>query len=260
VIHYHGLPMHPDQIAAQVMQGGHAMVTFADPHQLGIAAEVCKTFVVDNGAFSAWRSGKPIQDWSPFLEFALDAVRHPSCDWVVIPDVIDGTEAENDDLVGWFTGRWAVYRPDTRSTTCPVWHLHESFTRLSRLAANFSRVAIGSSGQYARPGTTEWWGRVCQALRSIRMREGGFPCRFHGLRMLDPKIFTRLPLSSADSTAVARNIQLDSKWRGSYQPPTKVARGMILRQRIEAHGSAADVPEWVIGNQGELFKEATTNG
>jgi hypothetical protein len=36
--------------------------------------------------------------------------------------------------------------------------------------------------------------------------------RLHGLRMLNPELFSQLPLSSADSTNVARNVQLDRKW------------------------------------------------
>jgi hypothetical protein len=66
----------------------------------------------------------------------------------------------------------------------------------------------------------------------------GRPCtKIHGLRMLDPKIFSKFPFASADSTNIGRNIGLDSHWKGTYTPPTKEARAMIIRERIESNQS-----------------------
>ena len=58
VIHYHGLPMTPIPDMVKAMRGRHAMVSFEDPRQIEEAAEVCQFIALDNGAFSAWRSGK----------------------------------------------------------------------------------------------------------------------------------------------------------------------------------------------------------
>jgi hypothetical protein len=63
--------------------------------------------------------------------------------------------------------------------------------------------------------------------------------RLHGLRQMDPTIFSHIPYASVDSTMVARNIGIDSAWRGPYQPPSKEVRALVLRQRIELHASAA---------------------
>lgn len=52
--------------------------------------------------------------------------------------------------------------------------------------------------------------------------------------MLNPKVFSKLPLSSADSTNIGRNIGIDNKWKGTYLPPTKEARARLMRQRIES--------------------------
>lgn len=252
MIHYHGLPIHPDQACAAILQAGHAMVSFAHPEQLGLAAEVCQTFVLDNGAFSAWKSGQSVGDWTPYLEWALDAFAHPGCDWITIPDVIDGNESDNDNLAKWFISHWRVYRKDELSACVPVWHMHESFERLQRLAAMFHRVAIGSSGDYSEIGTIDWWHRITAAIQSIS--ENGRPhVKLHGMRMLDVRIFTRLPLSSADSTNIARNVGIDKRWTGSYQPPTKAGRGQILRQRIEASNSAPVVVDFSPVKQKELF-------
>jgi hypothetical protein len=61
--------------------------------------------------------------------------------------------------------------------------------------------------------------------------------------MLNPEIFTKLPLSSADSTNVARSIGMDNDWRGQYSPRSKETRTTILVERIEGHNSAPSLAE-----------------
>ncbi len=82
--------------------------------------------------------------------------------------------------------------------------------------------------------------RLCVLKDVIRhiLDEYGQPItKLHGLRMLNQQIFTKLPLSSADSTNVARNIGLDSNWKGTYQPHSKETRTSVLVERIEAYNS-----------------------
>jgi hypothetical protein len=72
--------------------------------------------------------------------------------------------------------------------------------------------------------------------------------------MLNPEIFKQFPFASADSTNIGRNIGIDKSWKGNYMPPTKEARAMVMRSRIEACNSPATwsftVPE---NNQGTLL-------
>ena len=226
MIHYHGLPITPDTAAEAAIRAGHAFVSFAHPRQLGLAVAACQSFAIDNGAFSAWRTGHPVTDWAPYYDFCREAKRQPSCDFAVIPDVIDGTEDENDNLAADF--------PFPRWFGAPVWHLHESLTRLERLASRWPRVCLGSSGEFAQIGTGAWWQRMNQAMRVVCNDDGQPVCRLHGLRMLDPRIFSRFPFASADSTNIGRNVGLDSAWRQSYAPPTKESRAALMRARIES--------------------------
>jgi hypothetical protein len=249
VIHYHGLPITPETAAAHAIGGGHAFVSFAHSGQLAIAAHACQSFAVDNGAFSAWKQGAPVQDWRPFYAWAAEAKLIPACDFAVIPDVIDGDEAANDALLAeWPLPRWFG---------APVWHMHESLARLERLAAAFPRVCIGSSGEFASIGTAAWWGQMARAMRVVCDDDGRPLCKLHGLRMLNPDIFTRLPFASADSTNIGRNIGIDQAWRGTYSPPTKEARALVMRQRIESHNSPThwrfNVPEFQPEDQGSLL-------
>lgn len=244
MIHYHGLPITPATAAEVALRAGHAFVSFAHPGQMGLAVAACQSFALDNGAFSAWRKGTPITDWSGYYAFCESAKRQPACDFAVIPDVIDGSEGENDDLAAdWPFPRWFG---------APVWHLHESLERLKRLADRFPRVCLGSSGDYAQIGTERWWRRMHHAMRTICDDAGHPVCKLHGLRMLNPQVFSRFPFSSADSTNIGQNIGIDSAWRGTYQPPTKESRVQLMRARIESINAPASYdfahsqPEFVL--------------
>ena len=226
MIHYHGLPITPATAAEVAIRAGHAFVSFAHPGQLGLAVAGCQSFACDNGAFSAWRKGEPVTDWSAFYVWAEACRRQPSCDFVVIPDVIDGSEADNDALL--------ADCPLPRWFGAPVWHLHESLSRLERLSSDYPRVCLGSSGDYATIGSRAWWQRMNEAMRVVCDDAGQPRCRLHGLRMLDPRIFSRFPFASADSVNIGRNIGIDQAWRGPYQPPTKESRVQLMRSRIES--------------------------
>jgi hypothetical protein len=57
MIHYHGTPITPEHVAARILSGRHAFISFTYPEQLPLASTICQSFALDNGAFSAWRSG-----------------------------------------------------------------------------------------------------------------------------------------------------------------------------------------------------------
>lgn len=230
MIHYHGLPMTPSLAVLRAMHGHHAMVSFERPDQIAEATEVCQTIALDNGAFSAWRSGKP-HDFEAYQNWVGDWLRHPAVDWCVIPDVIDGTEQQNDELLA----AWA----HPAALSVPVYHLHESMERLTRLVdGTYPRLALGSSGRFANPGSTSWWERIAEVMRVVCDSDGRPRVKLHGLRMLNPAIFSHVPLASADSCNVARNIGIDSKWTGTYTPNSKITRAIVMIDRIEAHASA----------------------
>lgn len=249
MIHYHGLPITPETAAVRAVTAGHGFISFAEPRNLALAADVCQSFAIDNGAFTAWKKGQPVQDWKPFYEWAAMCKRIPSCDFAVVPDVIDGDEWQNDELVDeWPLPRWFG---------APVWHMHESLGRLERLASGWPRICIGSSGEFATIGTAAWWGQMARAMRVLCNDDGEPLCKLHGLRMLNPGVFTRIPFSSADSTNIGRNIGIDQAWKGSYSPATKESRADVMRARIESHNSPARwgfiVPNIEIAEQGSLL-------
>lgn len=234
MIHYHGTPIGGSrQDAARFLMGRHALVPFTYQADTGIVSDVCQSFVFDNGAFTVWKQGGEL-DIAGYTAWVRDWCKHPGFEWALIPDVIEGDEADNDaHIEAWRDTGLALYG-------VPVWHLHESLDRLAALCDEWPTVAFGSSGQWATPGTQGWWNRMSEAMDAICDEHGRPAAKLHGLRMLDPAIFSHLPLASADSTNAAVNCGSLSRF-GSYTPPTAAQRAAVIAERIEAHNSA---PTW----------------
>lgn len=225
---YHGTPIGgPRQDAARFLSGRCALVPFPRRDDMGAVAEFAQSFVFDNGAFTVWKQGGEL-DVPGYVAWCDEYHRHPGFDWALIPDVIDGDEAQNDALVN----QWPRHIRGV-----PVWHMHESIARLRRLCDEWPTVALGSSGQWATPGTSSWWGRMSEAMNDVCDTDGRPAARLHGLRMLDPTIFTKLPLTSADSTNAAVNNGALDRF-GMYVPATASQRAAVIADRVEMHNAA----------------------
>lgn len=237
MIHYHGTPISKGTVAYLALAKGHALISFAAQQQSHIVTEVCQSFILDNGAFSAWKSGNPIEDWTPYYEWVLEMSKFPNFDWAIIPDVIDGDEYENDALL--------EECPLPRHLSSPVWHLHESIDRLIRLSKEYPIVCLGSSGEYSAVGTKVWKVRMAEVFDTICDEAGFPPCKLHGLRMLNPKLFTLMPLHSADSVTVGRNVNIDKVWgSGRKQPRNRDVRAILMRDQIEGFNGASQWRGW----------------
>ena len=242
--HFHGTPLGGSrQDVARFLIGRHALVPFLRQDDLGPVAEFCQSFILDNSAFTAWKAGSVI-DMSGYAAWVAQWAQHPGFEWALIPDVIDGTEAQNDALL-------SAWPPGLRRHGVPVWHLHESLGRLHALCTDWPTVALGSSGQWRIPGTAAWWDRMSGAMAHVCDEQGRPAAHLHGLRMLDPAIFTRLPLASADSTNAGRNSGNLYRF-GQYLPPSTWQRTAVIADRIEACNSCAVWARHPL--QQELFK------
>lgn len=234
MIHYHGTPLSGDRLTqVRALHGRHAMVSFATPDPLPVVADVCQSFCLDNGAFSAWKRGHS-PDWQAYADWVSEWMTHPGFDFCVIPDVIDGDHTDNLKLLA----KWQQMSRRMLTHSAPVWHMHEPLEVLREYCAGFYRVCIGSSGEYATVGSPAWWRRIAEAMPMVCDESGRPRCKLHGLRMLDPDIYRHLPLASADSTNAGRNAGIDGRWKGRYAPATKETRALILMERIERGQSA----------------------
>ncbi|MGL6554453.1 hypothetical protein ACSZNL_13995 [Aeromonas jandaei] len=232
MIHYHGGPITPDTCAIRAWSGRHAFISSANPGQLSLASEITQSFALDNGAFTFWKTGREI-DWDGYYKFVEKWMHHPRFDFAIIPDVIDGGEKGNDELLA----AW----PHGKVVGVPVWHMNESDERFIRLCRHYNRVAIGSCGEYDVKHPSKCVAKLKDVIRHV-VNEHGYPlAKLHMLRGLNKAVFKHLPFSSADSTNVARNIGLDAAWKGTYQPQSKETRTSILVERIESNVSASSL-------------------
>lgn len=192
-IHYHGGPHTPQKVLLESLTGAHFCVSHFSPHQVALCHQVGQSVMLDNGAFSAWRSGKPVKNWQPYYDWCDRWLDYPTT-WAVIPDVIEGDEEENSRLCR----AWPH-----RDRGAGVWHLHESFNRLIGLLDTFPRVCMGSSAQYATIMSPDWQRRMDTAWEEIDKRFKRTP-NVHMLRGLR-LVRERWPFASVDSTDIARN-------------------------------------------------------
>lgn len=190
-IHYHGTPITPRAVLEH-LAGRNFCVSFFRPDDVEWCHRFGQSVMLDNGAFSVWRSGKSV-DWLDFYGWAEQWLAYPTT-WAVIPDVIMGDAAANDALIGqWPHGQRGA----------PVWHMHEPIDRLKALCDGWERVCIGSSAEYQVVGADNWHHRMTEAMNAI-CQTGRVPTWLHMLRGMNAARWG-YPFASVDSTDIARN-------------------------------------------------------
>ena len=200
--HYHGTPIGGTRASAdEFSEQRLLLIPWKRPEDLPRALHISRGFMLDNSAFSFWTTGET-PDWMDYIKWCRTLVNNPRFDFAIVPDVIDGTEKDNDDLIKLWDKK--AYWP-IKIIGCPVWHLHESLDRLAKLVRRWDRVAIGSSGQWATPGVGAWWDRMYDAFDAICDEDGNPQAKIHGLRMLRGDIVSRFPFASCDSTNATQN-------------------------------------------------------
>lgn len=255
VCHYHGTPVWGDAgtVHRIAVDGAGAFVSYVRPDQLAASLDYAGSVAIDNGAFSAWKRGLVI-NWQDFYQWLTPHYHHPKVAFFVIPDVVEGGERDNDDLISKLPLCF-------RDKAAPVWHLHETLERLVELCREWPRVCFGSSGAFATIRTHQWRRRMQDAFEVIYCRHN-FKTKIHGLRMLDGRVLGNYPLATADSTNIACNVP---KFNTKYPELTRAIReaeyvrnltekelnNVILRNRCAILKNAVEsvrppsISEWV---------------
>lgn len=194
-IHYHGTPITP---RAQLMNmaGAHFCVSFWSPQDAKVCMQIGQSVLWDNGAFSAYTKGAPM-DEAGLFEWLEERLHHPHR--AVVLDRIGGDVDEQRAM----TARW----PFPRDLSWPVWHLDKPLDYLEELADAWPGLCLGSAGAYWDVGGEPWQRRMDEAFTRLGRRR--YMPWVHGLRMLG-QVERRWPLASADSTNVAQNHARDT--------------------------------------------------
>jgi hypothetical protein len=221
VIHYHGTPITP-RTALLELAGRSFCVRYGEHRDVEVCHEIGEGVMLDNGAYPAWSQGKPT-DWPGFVAWAKPWLEYRTT-WAVIPDVIGGSEEENDALIAWLFN----FDREVFSRSAPVWHMHESIDRLKRLCAGYERVCVGSSGLFRDPKGDLWRRRMEEAMNAV-CGNGPAPTWLHMLRAMEQAAGGPYPFASADSTNVARNHAGNNAGR-ARKSPGRLAAEVDARQ------------------------------
>ena len=248
MLKYHGTPITPKAVFMEAMKGRNCLIPFTQKQDLKKAFGICDKILIDNGAYTIWRQGISI-DWNDYYDW-IDGI-YGEINYFFIPDVIDGTEEENDLLISNYLKR---YSDDKKGI--PVWHIDESLHRLQTLMDSFDYIAFGSSGKYRQLGTEQWHKRMNDAM-AIICNKGGIPkVKIHMLRCLNPKIFTQYPFYSGDSTNLAQNHSIYNSIQGNKIKNIKPSNDgwKIVIRNIEECNSPLVYKFRTSYNQGSLFE------
>lgn len=190
-IHYHGTPITP-VAALYELAGRHFCVSHANPQDVARCHAIGQSVMLDNGAYSRWKSGKAT-NWKAFYDWTEKWLSYPET-WAVIPDEIDaGSQAQDALIREWPFGHRGA----------PVWHMDEPPSRLLRLTDEWPRVCIGSTDEYAVVLSDAWCRRMDEVFNELSLRHRFLP-RLHMLRGMQLSDY-RWPFASVDSTDIARN-------------------------------------------------------
>lgn len=205
MLHFHGTPITPNATLL-TLAGNCFCVSHMRPDQVEVCHQIGQSVMLDNGAFSKWKSGK-VTDWDAYYAWADRWLDYPTT-WAVIPDVIDAGTQEQDYLIReWPHGERGA----------PVWHMDEPIDRALRLLDEWPRVCFGSTAEYAEILSVAWIGRMDRVWNEIAKRHQRTPT-VHMLRGM--QLSTReWPFASVDSTDVAQN----------HNRPQNTARAMADR-------------------------------
>jgi hypothetical protein len=220
VLHYHGTPINPVAKLYE-LAGRNFCVSHYDPRQVARCHEIGQSVMLDNSAYSKWKSGLPT-DWPAFYAWCEQWLAYPTT-WAVIPDVIDGGSQVQDALLReWPFGHRGA----------PVWHMDEPLDRLLRLADEWPKLCVGSTAEYAAVLSDHWRRRMDEMWNAISRRHRFLPW-LHMLRGMQLSGM-HYPFASLDSTDVAQN----------HNRPHNSPRSMATRwDAMQCPGRWVPVPE-----------------
>ena len=207
---YHGTPITPNRVL-QHLGARDYCVSYYRPDQVEWVNANARSWFADNGIFSAWQKGVEFSDayWQAYYDFCRRWCLDGRCSWAVIPDPI-GTGTQELD---YFIREWPS---DLRDHGVPVYHLDEPIHRAVALLERFGRLCVGATGEYRVILSPAFCERMDELFNTIHTGFGFIPPIhfFRGLQLLKPE--HDWPITSADSTDVARNHNLLKRLNDNY--------------------------------------------
>jgi hypothetical protein len=263
----YGLPLNP-MPALEQLKGSSFCVSYGTRAKLGKQLDQAISLVgkdqillVDNGAFSAWEAGVNTMSDDTYLEgfaeWANDILDRSDQAVAVLPDVIDGDEQQNWQLILETMGMF----PNDR--VMPVWHMHESISYLIHLVESFSYVGIGSSAQYRNFKKPNWTARINEAFAAIAQWEketGEVRPRIHMLRAQSKHHLFDFDSSDSVNVAMNHNRQRVKKGETITAFAARINNAIQASAGPEAPHQIAQPLDWHVQSYNEDLARATAPG
>ena len=247
----HGTPLTPIRLLDD-LAGSSFCVSYARPDQLERCIDLVgegEILILDNGAFSHWRSGKGAIDRHAFWDWANAIQARCPQAVAVIPDVIEGSEHENLLELSWALREGLAAYPER---TMSIWHMNESQDFLALQCKLMNFVGIGSCAEYDVARNRKGWPqriqRYLEKMEQVRITREAIDavhgrCPWiHLMRGLG--LFHELPWAdSADSCNVAVN---HSSYRNKWGDDRvlEMADGIEVRIQNRAGGLPVQKFHW----------------
>lgn len=225
----HGTPITPRALLDQ-LQGESFCVSFADDRDIERCIELVAddgVIILDNGAFTIWQAQKAGKTLPKRLQFRdADEYRRTFWAWAnywmaicdkcvaVIPDVIEGSEADNLAELTWAIGGSEAFSgaDDENLSHYPercmaIWHMDDSLDQLQTMATICNFIGVGSCAEYdVQKHRARYMARLREASAHIDYIEISQQRRpwVHLMRGLGV-LHQAVRFDSADSSNIARN-------------------------------------------------------
>tara|TARA_R110000823_G_scaffold295274_1_gene414320 strand:- start:285 stop:1034 length:750 start_codon:yes stop_codon:yes gene_type:complete len=241
----HGTPITPKRLLPQ-LKGKSFCVSYMHPEQLNETIELVgdnEVLILDNGAFTAWKKGITLDDawWDGFYAWANAAMDKCPQAVCVIPDVINGNEADNLQLIADAIKGNKIKYPERAMA---IWHMNESFEQLEKLFRIFNFIGFGSCGEVDitknKPGSA-YIAKIKQAWAFMAYWENKYNIDkpwIHMMRGLG--VLHKIGFDSADSCNIAMN-----HWRNKNNVVHHVAQ---FADRLEAKVNNQELNELPLFN------------
>ena len=235
----HGTPIPPRRLLPQ-LRGGSFCVSYMNPEQLNDCIDLVgddQILILDNGAFTAWRQGLTLDaaHWNGFYAWANEAMARCPQAVAVIPDVIEGSEQDNLQMIAQALRDDRLEFPER---SMAIWHMNESIDQLERLFRIFNFVGFGSCRQYdiARHSSNSPYSERVQEIWAFMQYWQANHCMLetpwiHMMRGLG--VLHKIGFDSADSCNIAIN---------HHRTKSQFNHVRAMADRIAAKVANSDLP------------------
>ena len=190
---------------------------FLKKNTIPLPCDACVDWMLDSGAFSAFNSGKKI-DNNHFIDFALEAKnKDPKLADVFALDVIGDYRR---------TMQNAIEARRRGLDVIPTWHVGEPIEHAKDLCYAFDKVAIGGLVGRAGKNRGQQFGELLKKRKLNFFFETVWPKWIHGFGCTGDELLMSFPFASVDSTTWRLRPSMYGSWKSFGRLPVRLTKSL----------------------------------